>query len=161
MTILDMAKRGRPKRVVPTKAASASARKVTVEENLMSKQVSSDGFTETLDGKMDELGLGDKINGVTGEKTATGEGSVRLAKASIDGVSSQEKSYLLAVQGGLVSELVSGNRDPRRGCKLFNEENRDEDLVFTFEDMVEERLYWANALIGNVLGDRIPFSAMN
>ncbi|GAB2301354.1 hypothetical protein Dimus_035383 [Dionaea muscipula] len=73
----------------------------------MSKQVSSDGFTETLDGKMDELGLGDKINGVTGEKTATGEGNVRLAKASIDSVSSQEKPYLLAVQGGLVSELVS------------------------------------------------------
>ncbi|GAB2291527.1 hypothetical protein Dimus_025780 [Dionaea muscipula] len=46
------------------------------------------------------------------------------------------------------SDVVLGNRDTRRGFQLSHMERREEVIEFKEEDVVEERDYWANALIG-------------
>ncbi|GAB2232678.1 hypothetical protein Droror1_Dr00011724 [Drosera rotundifolia] len=46
------------------------------------------------------------------------------------------------------------NRDLRRGLKLESVERHDKDLEITLEDVIDERRFWDNALIGYVLGDR-------
>ncbi|GAB2278018.1 hypothetical protein Dimus_012717 [Dionaea muscipula] len=78
-------------------------------------------------------------------------------------------SYLAAVQrevegrfevqqAGLRSMME--NRDWRNGLALSYEEHIGEELVFSEADIASELLFWRNALIGYVLGDVVPFSAM-
>ncbi|GAB2296448.1 hypothetical protein Dimus_030565, partial [Dionaea muscipula] len=49
--------------------------------------------------------------------------------------------------GARLPKSLMGNRDTRRGLQLSNEEEWNEELVFTIEDVVGERRYWDNALI--------------
>lgn len=44
---------------------------------------------------------------------------------------------------------------------MDNVDGRDENLVITMDDVEDEIRYWSNSLIGDVVGEQIPFSAMN
>lgn len=66
----------------------------------------------------------------------------------------------LRVEDGL-RDFVARNQDLTNVIKLSHVERRDEDKVITLDDVVDERGYWSNALIGYVLGDRVPYSAMS
>lgn len=48
----------------------------------------------------------------------------------------------------------------RKGLQLSWEERREEEVVLTKEDVQTEREYWKHALIGYLLGDSAPFTAM-
>ncbi|GAB2275118.1 hypothetical protein Dimus_039109 [Dionaea muscipula] len=53
------------------------------------------------------------------------------------------------------------NRDCKNGIPLSYEDHVGEELVFSDEDVADELAYWKEAVIGYVLGDTIPFSAMD
>ncbi|GAB2209963.1 hypothetical protein Droror1_Dr00027192 [Drosera rotundifolia] len=54
----------------------------------------------------------------------------------------------------------NGNRDIRNGLSLHFEDNDEEKVCISMEDVIEEQRYWSCALIGYVLGSRISFAAM-
>ncbi|GAB2280490.1 hypothetical protein Dimus_015117 [Dionaea muscipula] len=55
---------------------------------------------------------------------------------------------------------LAGNRDLNKGTPLSRKSTRNENIIITAEAVREELEYWENALIGYVLGDRVPFSTM-
>ncbi|GAB2297214.1 hypothetical protein Dimus_031328 [Dionaea muscipula] len=150
-----MAKRGRPKRVVPVKSIDDSAKKVTDDVDV--GQSSSERINDAQKLQSENLGLDAEIDLVMDEAKIVGVAALQDTMIS----ATKEQPFLRAVKIGVVNELdsvpdlVAGNRDTRRGCKLSNEEARDDELVFTLEDVAEERMYWSNALIGNVLECRL------
>ncbi|GAB2213703.1 hypothetical protein Drorol1_Dr00018016 [Drosera rotundifolia] len=69
----------------------------------------------------------------------------------------QEVDEVPAILKGISDE--ASNRDITKGIQLDHSPS-DADLVISFEEVVEEWLYWDHALIGYVIDDAIPFAAM-
>ncbi|GAB2282641.1 hypothetical protein Dimus_017179 [Dionaea muscipula] len=55
---------------------------------------------------------------------------------------------------------MAGNRDWKIGCQLSQVERLDDEVVISEDEVAAELEFWRHAVIGYVLGDRIPFSAM-
>ncbi|GAB2229473.1 hypothetical protein Droror1_Dr00023616 [Drosera rotundifolia] len=69
--------------------------------------------------------------------------------------------YLSAVKGGLEkNKQQMGNRSTQNGMRLDFVEYLNEELVITMENVKSESSYWFNALIGYVVGDKIPYVAV-
>lgn len=52
------------------------------------------------------------------------------------------------------------NRSTKSGHRLSYVHRRDECIQISLDDVEEERMYWANSLIGYVLGLEVPFTVM-
>ncbi|GAB2290038.1 hypothetical protein Dimus_024330, partial [Dionaea muscipula] len=70
----------------------------------------------------------------------------------VGGQTGFEKPFLRAVTIGAAQEEgdsggLEGNRDIRKGIRLSHQERRDDDIIFTINDVAEERAYWDFALI--------------
>ncbi|GAB2295554.1 hypothetical protein Dimus_029717 [Dionaea muscipula] len=149
-----MAKRGRPRRVLFSVGLGRGSAVKTRETNEVQEtdRVSisgSDGDilnSDELHASIDEGMMGDMVDC----------GVVSTDPVLVDDVAVlRDEPYLQALQKGTAVDVegqapnpLAGNRDTRRGLQLSNEEERNEDLVFTLEDVARERSYWDNALIG-------------
>ncbi|GAB2271211.1 hypothetical protein Dimus_006054 [Dionaea muscipula] len=149
-----MAKRGRPRRVLFSVGLGQGSAVKTGETDEVQETdrvpiSGSDGVflnSDELHASIDEGVMGDMVNC----------GGVSTDPVLMDDVAMpRDEPYLQALQKGTTVDVdgqapnpLAGNRDTRRGLQLSNEEKRNEELVFTLEDVAGERSYWDNALIG-------------
>ncbi|GAB2223462.1 hypothetical protein Droror1_Dr00017603 [Drosera rotundifolia] len=52
------------------------------------------------------------------------------------------------------------NREISNGMMLEKTDRRDEEISITMDDVEDEIKYWNNAMIGYVVGEQVPFSAV-
>ncbi|GAB2294464.1 hypothetical protein Dimus_028670 [Dionaea muscipula] len=163
-----MSKPGRPKCVQPSKTSPirGSGEKEGSGEHHSMNAPSG----ETLSGRILEdpvvILVGDPVL-VHGAIDAGGKDGFPRREIEKDGAwgednDLQHKPYLRVAQKGVGADVdarapnhLTGNRDTRRGLQLSNEEQRDEELIFTVDDVASEREFWASTMIVYVLGDRV------
>lgn len=81
----------------------------------------------------------------------------------LDRIESQSAVALYSdvVRGRRDHSKMTDNRDSIKGFKLSYHDQRDEEVVISLDEVVPERNYWSLAVIGYVLGENVPFSAMD
>ncbi|GAB2277071.1 hypothetical protein Dimus_011780 [Dionaea muscipula] len=173
-------KRGRPRKlqvVQRESIASLRGKQLHGEQTLGDSGCASKGLV-----KGDELGVGCAVEG-SGGTGRWGDDSVipvagEVEKMSIlrpqapicdESTKEKEGVYLATVRRGLIDSegprqegprSMIGNRDRQNGMPLSYEEHVREELEITAEDIAPELAFWQDAIIGYVLGDLVPFSAM-
>lgn len=71
------------------------------------------------------------------------------------------RSFAEAIRGvSLEKKVTLANRGLKCGHKLSYVCRRDEELTTTIDEVQDARRYWMSALIGYILGERIPYSVM-